>query len=219
MTFVFDYDGTLHDSMKIYAPSFRKCCELMRRDGEDVREYSDEEIKRWIGMDVNSMWNDFRPELSQEKKQEYGGFIGEYMVSLINGGRAALYGSALDAVTEAKGFGSTVFLSSCKRSYMQAHIKAFGLDRYFDGFYCTEDYGFKPKHVIFEDIKKKYDGPYVIIGDRYSDMETAVIHKTSSIGCLYGYGSEDELKNADIKVKDIDGLKRAIRSMAEDQAV
>ena len=33
MTFVFDYDGTLHDSMKIYAQSFRKCCELMKRSG------------------------------------------------------------------------------------------------------------------------------------------------------------------------------------------
>ena len=87
--------------------------------------------------------------------------------------------------------------------------------------YLKDKLGMKRQVIqtLIDEGKKKYDGPYVIIGDRYSDMETAVIHKTSSIGCLYGYGSEDELKNADIKVKDIDGLKRAIRSMAEDQAV
>ena len=64
MTFVFDYDGSIHDSMRIYAPAFRKCCEIMRLDGEDVREYSNREIEKWIGMDVNAMWSDFRPYIS-----------------------------------------------------------------------------------------------------------------------------------------------------------
>lgn len=210
MTFVFDYDGTLHDSLKIYAQSFRKCCKLMRMDGEKVRDYSDDEIKKWIGMDVKSMWNDFMPGLSEEKKKKYSGFIGENMVSLINEGKAVLYDSALDAVNGIRPYGKTLFLSSCKRSYMEAHIRAFGLDKYFDGFYCTEDYGFKPKYFIFEDIKKSYDGPFVIIGDRYSDIETAVIHNTASIGCLYGYGGENELEKADIKVNSISELKEAL---------
>lgn len=207
---VFDYDGTLHDSMNIYAPSFRACCALMREEGDNVREYTDEEIKRWIGMDVKSMWNEFRPDFPQEKKDRYGGFIGENMVKLINEGKAELYDGVPELLGELEERYRLIFLSSCKRSYMQAHIRAFGLDRFFSGFYCTEDYGFAPKYKIFEHIKEKYDGDFTVIGDRYSDMETAEKFGLKSIGCLYGYGSEDELKNADIKVKSIEELRNSL---------
>ncbi|MDD5946141.1 MAG: HAD family hydrolase [Clostridia bacterium] len=207
---VFDYDGTLHDSMKIYAPSFKACCALMREEGDTVREYTDEEIKRWIGMDVKSMWNEFRPDFPQEKKDRYGGFIGENMVKLINEGKAELYDGVPEMLSELKERYRLIFLSSCKRSYMLAHIRAFGLDRFFSGFYCTEDYGFAPKYKIFEHIKENYDGDFTVIGDRYSDMETAEKFGLKSIGCLYGYGSKDELKNADIKVKSIEELRNSL---------
>ena len=109
MTFVFDYDGTIHDSMRIYAPAFRKCCEIMRLDGEDVREYSNREIEKWIGMDVNAMWSDFRPDISENKKKKYSGFIGEYMEELIYSGRAVLYDGALEAVRQTGVYGKTVY--------------------------------------------------------------------------------------------------------------
>ena len=215
MTFVFDYDGTIHDSMRIYAPAFRKCCEIMRLDGEDVREYSNREIEKWIGMDVNAMWSDFRPDISEDKKKKYSGFIGEYMEELIYSGRAVLYDGALEAVRQTGVYGKTVFLSSCKRSYMEAHKKGFDLEKYFDSFYCTEDYGFKPKYAVFENIKGRYDGPFVIIGDRYSDMETAFKNGARSIGCLYGYGGEKELEMADIKVRTVGEMRQAILSEAK----
>ena len=211
ITLVFDYDGTLHDSMKIYAPSFRKCCEKMREDGLSVKEYTDAEIKHWIGMDVKSMWNEFRPDLSEERKNSYGGFIGSQMTELIRQNKAVLYDGVSDMLEELKQSGKyrLVFLSSCKREYMEAHIKSFGLDRWFEDFYCTEDFGFIPKYEIFGKVRDKYD-EFVVIGDRLSDIETAEKNGGDSIGCAYGYGTDDELKNAGYKVKSIIELKKIL---------
>lgn len=203
---VFDYDGTLHNSMKIYAPSFRKCCELMIADGETVREYSEDEIKSYIGMDAKSMWNRFQPCLPQEKKDRYSSFIGANMLELIQGGRAELYDGVPEMLLSLKDKYRLIFLSSCKRDYMQAHIKAFELNKFFTDFYCTEDFSFAPKYEVFETVKDKYSGQYIIIGDRYTDIEIAIKHKIKSIGCLYGYGNEAELVRADVKVDTIEQL-------------
>ncbi|GFI62526.1 phosphoglycolate phosphatase [Clostridiales bacterium] len=208
---VFDYDGTLHDSMKIYAPAFRHCCNIMREDGENIREYSDDEIKSWIGMDVKTMWNEFQPDFSEEKKSYYSGFIGENMVSLINEGYAQLYYGVPEMLSRLKRSYRLIFLSNCKRSYMEAHKRAFSLNEYFSEFYCTEDYGFQPKYKIFDQIKK--DGEYIVIGDRYSDIETAMRHKLKSIGCLYGYGADNELAQADVQVTTIAELEAAVKKL------
>lgn len=207
---VFDYDGTLHDSMRIYAPSFRACCGVMSGEGESVREYSDSEIKRWIGMDAKTMWREFRPELDEDRRQRYSAFIGESMIKLIKEGKAKLYDGVVEMLEELSEGNRLIFLSSCKRSYMEAHKRAFELEKYFVQFYCTEDYDFSPKHKIFENIKDKYDGKFIVIGDRYSDIEVAKRHGLRSVGCLYGYGSAEELESADVKVNSIDELKNIL---------
>lgn len=89
-----------------------------------------------------------------------------------------------------------IFLSNCKKDYMEAQKKAFNLADYFVDFYCSEDFNFIPKHQIFDHIKDHYSGRFIVIGDRAQDIEIATTHNLISIGCSYGYGSEAELQNA-----------------------
>ena len=47
---IFDYDGTLHETMRIYGPAFRKNYEnLVSRGLAPAREFSDAEISGWLG--------------------------------------------------------------------------------------------------------------------------------------------------------------------------
>ena len=75
-------------------------------------------------------------------------------------------------------------------------MQMFSMERFFSGFYCTEDFGFSPKYDIFPEIRKRFQGPYIVVGDRFQDMEIAEKYGLCSIGCAYGFGTEQELQSA-----------------------
>lgn len=67
ITLFFDYDGTLHDCIRIYAPAFRRVYpELVTAGFAAPRTFSDPELSQWLGLSVSDMWNRFMPELPQE---------------------------------------------------------------------------------------------------------------------------------------------------------
>ena len=202
-TIIFDYDGTIHDGLVIYGPAFRLAYNYLKELGfiPKESEISDEKIGSFLGYSSVDTWSVFRPDLPLEIKNVCSEMITQGLLAFVKMGKARLYENSLDMLRSLKDKGySLVFLSNCKRGYMEAHIKSFGLDKYFDGFYCTEDFGFTPKHEIFEYIEKEFNGDFAIIGDRFHDIEVALKHNIFAVGCNYGYGSLNELSDADIVV-------------------
>ena len=59
---IFDYDGTIHDTMRIYRPAVRRAFQWLREQGHTVPETSDRQIASWLGMNTRDMWNSFLPE-------------------------------------------------------------------------------------------------------------------------------------------------------------
>ncbi len=202
---IFDYDGTLHDSIKIYAPAFRSAyAYLVRKRLAIPKEFADWEISYWLGFTAVEMWSSFLPDLPREEKQKCSEIIGKEMLHLINHGVAELYPQTEDVLLKLKGKGyNLIFLSNCKHAYMDASVRQFRLDRFFSGFYCSEDFGFKPKHEIFDTIKADIPGDFIVIGDRLQDIEMAKLHNLKSIGCLYGYGTPAELKSATVQINQL----------------
>ena len=62
-------------------------------------------------------------------------------------------------------------------------------------------------------IAKKHIGDFIIIGDRYLDIETACKHNLKSIGCTYGYCEPHELDKADITVSEISEIPKAVEKL------
>lgn len=216
---IFDYDGTLHDSIKVYAPALRRTyAGLAARGLVPLRNLSDEQIASWLGWSPRDMWNAFAPGLSDELKQRSIESVGRGMLQGIAAGNSVLYSGAEEVLAELRAAGHTlVFLSNCRHDYMEAHREHFALDRFFSGFYCSEDYDQIPKPRIFEHIRADFGGDgapgeFVAIGDRFHDMELAYEHGLRSIGCLYGYGEPGELKDATATVERVTDIPAIIAS-------
>lgn len=198
-TLIFDWDGTLHNTAHLYGCAFRSAYGWLASEGyAPVREYSDEEVSIYLGMNAREMWNRFMPQLPQEVKEQASAMIGQRMVSAIQAGQATLYPGTEDVLEQLKGRDfQMVILSNCKRAYLEAHRAAFRLDRWFDGFYCGGDFDFAPKEEIFPVIRQHYPEQFVVIGDRDSDFKVAAVHHLASVGCAYGFGRPEERKGVD----------------------
>ena len=212
---IFDYDGTVHESMLTYAPAFRDTMKWLSDNGFIAdKEYSDSEISHWLGFNSTDMWGQFHPELSLEIREKARAMLGENMAARVENGEGGLYAGIEDALLSLKASGHTlIFLSNCRIHYMERHRFVFDLDRYFDRFYCCEEFGFIPKYEIFRRFSHKHEGPFIIIGDRFHDIETAVRNDLLSIGCAYGYGSPDELSGADIIVNSVSEIPAAVTQL------
>lgn len=195
MNIIFDYDGTLHNCLLIYAPAFRAISAKLADEGLiPRRSYTDEEVGSWLGLPSAEMWATFAPTLAMEKRREASEFVYRGMINAIEAGQAQLYPGAADVLAELKAAGHRLFyLSNCQHKYMAAHAAAFNLDTYFDAMYCAEDFAWRSKADIYPDIAAAHPGDYIMIGDRRHDMDVATAHGIPAIGCAYGYGTADEL--------------------------
>lgn len=217
MNIILDYDGTVHDCAKIYVPAFRKGYEyLTDRRLAPPLELSDSEISGWLGYSAADMWNGFMPQLDDKYKKICSELVGEEMMKMILDGKSELYSGAEAALEQLKKNGHRLFfLSNCSDAYMQAHRKAHSLDRFYTDYFCTENFAFRPKPEIFPFIKEKYAGDYIIIGDRFLDLQVAEKHGLNSVGCTYGYCGEHELNSADILVNDVSEIPDAVRNLVQ----
>ncbi|CZR00476.1 Hypothetical protein Tpal_2524 [Trichococcus palustris] len=204
-TVILDYDGTIHDSTRNYIAAFKKAyAYLVGVDQAAPREWEDAEITKWLGYSSKAMWENFMPDLAGEYQSTASKMIGQTLLERAQNGQAVLYEGALETLQALKEKGyHLVFLSNCSHVYMEAHRESFGLDRYFDKMYCTEDFGFIPKYEIFEAIQADFPGGYLVVGDRFQDIEVAEHHPVHTVGCLYGFGFPEELASADALIEDI----------------
>ena len=212
MTLIFDWDGTLHNTLRLYGQSFRIAYEELVQSGyAPPRHYSEQEVSIYLGMNAPDMWEAFMPRLPQAIKKAASDRIGEEMLKLIDQGCAVLYDGVPALLDQLHAQGHTlIFLSNCKHAYMEAHRQYFGLDRWFSGYFCCEDYENRPKEDIFPSIAVRFPGPSLVIGDRASDFLTARTHGLKSIGCGYGFGTPKELALADFVVHSCDEIPRCI---------
>ncbi len=211
-TIVFDYVGTLHDSTANYIVAFKNAYNYLVENQKAVlKVWKDEEITKWLGYSSKDMWENFMPNLDAKHQATASKIIGETLQEKVLAKEATLYLGALETLDYLKGKGyKLIFLSNCSNDYINAHQQAFQLNQYFDDMYCTENFSYVPKYNIFQLFKKQYKEEFLIIGDRIHDFEIGHYHNLVTIGCNYGFGTEEELQKSDIRINDIRELQEIL---------
>ncbi len=205
---VFDYDGTLHETMRIYGPAFRmNYRNLTERGLVSPKDFTDGEIAYWLGFTAADMWNTFAPQLPPEERAACSTRIQNEMQRLILNGTAQLYPEIPGILDELKRRGYGIwFLSNCKTVYLEAHRKRFDLDRWFDGYYWAEAENWAPKPVILRKFLNEHAGDAVMAGDRFLDIDAGNACGIPTIAAAYGYGSPEEYKSASAVAETPSGL-------------
>ena len=208
-TVVFDWDGTLHESMFIYEKAFRKAYQFLVENGyTKPRLFTKEDISSFLGKNPKEMWTHVLPDTDDVYIQKASQIISNEMLESIEKGEARLYEHTIDVLTYLKKKGyHLVYLSNSKNYYMEAMKKAFHLNHYFDRFVTSEMYAFIPKKMILKEILHELEPSVIMIGDRDIDIETGQYNQLLTIGCLYGYGTPEELIDADYLITDLIHLK------------
>lgn len=199
-TIVFDFDGTLHDSMHIYHIALSRGYQWLVDEGKArPRVLTQAEMEANIGLTAKEAWARMAPEIPWDVSKDAAARVGAEMDRLIDEGDARLFPGAPEMLEQVHGAGHTlVFLSNCRNAYRDATRRAFGFDRWFSAYYTAEQFGGIPKERIFETIRADFPAPYVVVGDRCKDIAIARVHGLPAIGCLYGYGSREELSSATV---------------------
>ena len=208
-TIIFDYDGTLHDSTANYIAAFKMAYNYLIENEKAVpRDWKDEEITKWLGYSSKDMWKNFMPNLEAKYQATASKIIGETLLEKVITKEATLYTGALETLDYLRNKGyKLIFLSNCSEKYMHAHRQNFQLNQYFEDMYCTETFEYNAKYKIFELIEKQYKENFLVVGDRIQDFEISHYHNLVSIGCNYGFGSEEELEQSDLRINDIQELQ------------
>ena len=212
---LFDYDGTLHDSLRIYAPALQTAYDRLVRLGYvPARRWSADEVRQWIGLSPGEMWDRFLPDLPAAEKQTSGALIGDRMLALIRQGQAQLYPGVPEVLDRLRDRGyRLLLLSNCPVSYLEAHAAFFHLERYFHGLFCGEQFGYRPKHEICRELQARYGGGFLAVGDRRQDMDIARRNGLPFIGCAYGYAAPGELDGADQLIESPSELPAALAAL------
>lgn len=211
-TVIFDWDGTLHESMFIYEKAFLKGYQHLIDQGYvEHRVFTSKEISSFLGKNPMDMWQTLCPTLDKTYIQEASQIISKEMLLSIQRNEAKLYPNVIEILTYLKEKGYVlVYLSNSKNYYMEAMRQSFQLERFFDLFLTSEMYNFIPKKMILKEIIHNLEKEMVMIGDRDMDIDTARFNHIKSIGCLYGYGTPSEFKDADYTIHDIIELKNIL---------
>lgn len=215
-TLIFDYDGTIHNTMITYEYAFRGAYEWLAREGyAPERELTTEQMACWLGINSRVIWSTLLPEASEEIRERAGLLVANAMVEQTREHKAVWYPDAERVLGRLREEGhKMVVLSNCKIAYREAHWEEFAMDRWFAAFYDCESYHFAPKTEIVKDVVKAFPGPYIVIGDRHGDLECARAIHSPFIGCGYGFGGERELEGSDYIAASMAELPEIIKKCA-----
>lgn len=204
---IFDFDGTLHNTIKIYYPAFSEGVKILREHGfaKDF-EISEENVAKFLGEKPNFAYDLLAKDADEKLKKDVMTHVGKKMDENIASGIGELYKGTVKVLEELYQNYDLYILSNCRESYLKNALDVYKIKKYFKNYYAAETFDYIPKDEILKKERKNLREEIIFIGDRHHDMEAARKNNLKCIFCSYGFGDESEGKDADLKIFSIEEL-------------
>lgn len=204
---IFDFDGTLHNTLKIYYPAFSSGVEFLREHGfaKDF-ELNEKNVSRFLGEKPNFAYDLIADGADDSLKREVMALVGKKMDENIKNGIGELYDNSLKVLEKLSKDYDLYILSNCRESYLDLALDVYNIKKYLKKCFAAETYAFIPKDEIIKKERQNIKEEIIFVGDRHHDMEAAKKNELKSIFCTYGFGNAKEGKDANYKISSIGEL-------------
>jgi phosphoglycolate phosphatase len=196
---IFDNDGTLVPSHEVANPAIQRAfARYVAEHGIDAPVPSDQRIRDLTGQPGDEFYRRLLPEKDQNRAADLRSHCLDEEVAEVLA-RARFYpglGGMLEAL-RARG-DRLVLASHGGRRYINAMSERLDYARLFDLIFHHGLDGMTSKtEMARRALAELGPAPVVFVGDRAADLEAARAIGARFVGCLYGYGSAEELAGAD----------------------
>jgi len=216
---VFDMDGTLADNDDVAIEAARDGLhEYWSERGLPDRIPSAAFIRSLVGLPSREYFGRMLPDDCRDDVDRVARRIEEHEALRLARGEGRRFDGVDAVLTGLRADGWRLALvSNCQRTYFEANL-VHVLDRaWFDVALCLSDLPTKTDNVR-EALRRIAGGVVVgfgvMVGDRAADVVAGRANGLACVGCLYGFGSPEELAGADRTLGSIRDLPDALTALA-----
>ena len=201
-TIIFDVDGTLFNGQSLSLPIFKNCLSILIDEFHYNLPFpSDKKILSQFGKQANDIFTDLLPEAPQDIINSLLECVQNAEIIELRNGVGDLYNKVPTVLSKLKGRGYKLAIcTNAPKGYFNAIVERFEFKNYFQimlaaGLFIDKNKNWMVKEIIQQLGSKNF----AVVGDRHHDIEAAKTNHGLSVGCTYGFGTE-EVKEADIKM-------------------
>lgn len=212
-TVIFDMDGTLLKSDTYCIDAIQDAIKTVYKQHNIKASIPTPEIiLQKVGKPSREFYQEILPENYAHLINEVFAHISKNEASALRSGKGKLFDGAIPILQYLKEKGyKLAMVSNCSLKYFQTVIEVFGLKDYLDRAKCIgESKGATKSDIIRKFLTELKSDSAAVVGDRAYDIEAGKENNCITIGCLYGYGSKEELQGADYLITDISDLKKLL---------
>ena len=188
---IFDLDGTLTDPALGFVRSVNFSLE-----SHGIDPIEEENLKKFIGPPLDGA---FREILHLDQNEDVSSFVIKYRerYSEVGFSENILYDGIPDVLVALRGVGFRLGVCTSKRvDFAERILSLFDLRQHFE-FVNGAEVGIKKSNQLKELMSQNLIyANSIMIGDRHVDIEAAKMNSMRSVGVLYGYGSKQEIEDA-----------------------
>lgn len=205
---IFDIDGTLLETHRVTVPAVQRTMTAFGLPAPDA-----ETICSFFGVPVEQYLDWLAAQCPGHKAQQIVDATNRLELDLIES-EGRLYPGIPDVLATLKNDGYRLAIcSNGPDDYVAEVIRAYRLAPLFECI-LTRGTRYDGKVSMVRDILKRIDArPVVLVGDRHDDIDAAHAHGAFAIAACYGFGNENEWRNADARVMAVNEIPAAISSL------
>jgi len=196
MLYIFDWDGTLCDSLSLITTSIRRSCEHL---GLPVR--SEEENRSIIGLGLKEALEHLYPEIPDKQLDK---LILAYRDHYLAGDKSQpsqLYSGVQEVLDELRSQGHQLAVATGKsRRGLDRVLGELKMHHYFEHSRCADETRSKPHPLMLQEILQEsgaHPRDAIMVGDTDFDLLMAKSASVQAIGVSYGAHPLDRIMQAE----------------------